>query len=85
MAPTEVAKKRFPISLPPWHEKRLLWWAYVKGVTKTSLAQNTLQARIEANDAQIQSALEELALDAGVSIDQLKAEILEGTGLEADE
>lgn len=80
-----MAKKRFPISLPPWHEKRLLWWAYIKGVTKTSLAQNTLQARIEANDDQIQSALEELAADEGVSVDDLKAKILDGTGLEAED
>ena len=80
-----VAKKRFSVGLPSWHEKRLLWWAYIKGVTKTSLAQNTLQARIEANDSQIQTALEELAEDQGVSVDELKKQILKNTSQDPEE
>jgi hypothetical protein len=81
---TDVNKKRFPIGLPPWHEKRLIWWAYVKQTSKTALAQNTLQARIEANDALIETALAELAHDQGLSTDELKAEILKDKGMEAD-
>ena len=80
----DVTKKRFPIGLPPWHEKRLIWWAYVKQTSKTALAQNTLQARIEANDAMIETALAELASDQGVPINDLKAEILKDTAMEAD-
>lgn len=78
-------KPRFPISLPPWHEKRLIWWAYLKGTSKTSLTQNTLQARIEANDAMIQSGLEELAKDQGITADELKRQILEDTNLSAED
>lgn len=81
-----MAKKRFPIGLPSWHEKRLIWWAYIKGTSKTSLAQNTLQARIEANDALIQAALQELAEDQGTTIDDLKKSVLQDAGFtEADE
>jgi hypothetical protein len=81
-----VARKpRFPISLPPWHEKRLIWWAYLKGTSKTSLAQNTLQARIEANDSMIQAGLLELAEDQGISVDDLKRQILEDTNLNPDD
>ena len=77
-------KRRFSIGLPPWHEKRLIWWSYIKGVSKTGLAQNTLQARIEANDDQIQTALAELAEDQGLSVDDLKRQILEGTSQAPD-
>ncbi|MEM6598970.1 MAG: hypothetical protein AAF635_12580 [Cyanobacteria bacterium P01_C01_bin.69] len=72
-------RKRFPISLPPWHEKRLIWWAYLKGDSKTGLAQNSLQETIEENDESIQAGLEELAQDEGISVEELKARILEGT------
>jgi len=80
---SEVSKKtRFPIGLPSWHEKRLIWWAYIKGTSKTGLAQNILQARIEANDAEIASGLAELAEEEGMSVDQLKSRLLEGTSAE---
>lgn len=81
----DVAKRRFPIGLPPWHEKRLIWWAHLKQTSKTSLAQNTLQARIEANDAMIEAGLAELAADAGVPLDEYKAELLRDTSLSTDE
>ena len=72
--------KRFPISLPPWHEKRLIWWAAMKGSSKTGLAQNTLQARIEANEEQIESMLADRAQDEGVSVEDLKASLLDDAG-----
>jgi predicted DsbA family dithiol-disulfide isomerase len=78
---SNVSRKRFPIALPSWHEKRLIWWAHVKGASKTSLAQNILQARIEANDQQVQQALAEIAADEGVSLEELKNRLLEGTSL----
>ena len=70
--------KRFPIKLPPWHEKRLIWWAWCKGASKTGLAQNTLQARVEANAEQIEGMLRDIAADRLVSVDDLKQEILDG-------
>lgn len=72
--------KRFPIKLPPWHEKRLIWWAAMKGTSKTGLAQNTLQARIEANEQLIEAMLIERATDLGISIDELKTKLLEQAG-----
>jgi hypothetical protein len=81
----EVARKRFPIGLPPWHEKRLIWWAFIKGASKTGLAQNILQARIEASDPLIQDGLRELAEDEGISMDDLKARLLKGTAVENED
>lgn len=72
--------KRFPISLPPWHEKRLIWWAAMKGNSKTGLAQNTLQARIESNEQQIEAMLADRANELGIPVDELKAEILDKAG-----
>ena len=70
--------KRFPIKLPPWHEKRLIWWAFCKGASKTGLAQNTLQARVEANAQQIEDMLKDISADRGIALDDLKQEILDG-------
>lgn len=68
---------RFPIKLPPWHEKRLIYWAYCKATTKTQLAQNTLQARVEANADQIDAMMLELAQDRAMSLSELQKEVLE--------
>lgn len=68
---------RFPIKLPPFHEKRLIFWAACKGTTKTQLAQNTLQARVEANAEQIEEMIRELAADRGKTVTELKRELLE--------
>lgn len=77
-------KPRFPISLPTWHEKRLLWWAYLKGVSKTALAQNVVQARVEANADMIELMLADLAADEGCSVEDLKQQILDGSRLSQD-
>ena len=69
-------RKRFPIKLPHFHEKYLIWWAELKAVSKTALAQNVLQARIESNQIQIEEMLKNYADDHGISVDDLKAEIL---------
>ena len=78
----EMTRKRFPIGLPSWHEKRLIWWAFIKGTSKTGLAQNILQARIEANDPLIQDGLKELAKDERISVDEIKDRLLKGTAVE---
>ena len=72
--------KRFPIKLPPWHEKRLIWWAAMKATTKTSLGQNVIQARVEANESTIEAMLSDRAQDLGVTVDELKAQLLEQAG-----
>jgi predicted DsbA family dithiol-disulfide isomerase len=76
--------KRFPIKLPPWHEKRLIWWAAMKGTTKTMLAQNTLQARIEANANDIEVMLAERAGELGVTVETLKQQLLEKSSFSPD-
>lgn len=60
-------KKRLQVIIPPFYMKRLVAWAFCKKQTKTSLAQNILQARIEANDDLIKKMVAEQATDWGVS------------------
>jgi len=72
--------KRFPIKFPKWHTKRLLWWAHAKGVSKTGLTQNTMQARIEANEEQIERMMQDLAEEAGMKVKAYKAKVLEEMG-----
>ncbi len=72
--------KRFPIKLPPWHEKRLIWWAAAKGASKTQIAQNALQAKIEANETQIEAMIAERAADRGIPPEAYKAALLEAAG-----
>lgn len=79
-----MAKKRFQVTLPPWHEKRLILWAYAKGTTKTQLAQNTLQARVEANADQINEMIQSLANDMKVDPEVLERQILEEAGFELE-
>jgi len=77
--------KRFPINLPPWHEKRLIWWAAMKRTSKTGLAQNTLQARVEANDDQILLMLTDRADDIGITVEALKQKLLEDAGFKPEQ
>jgi len=72
--------KRFPIKLPPWHEKHLIWWAAMKGTSKTVLAQNTLQARVEANKDQILEMLADRADDLGITVEDLQQLLLQEAG-----
>lgn len=74
---TMVRNKRFPISLPPTYERLLILWAYCKGVSKTQLAQNILQARLEDNREEISKSLSENALLEGITVDELIDRILE--------
>jgi hypothetical protein len=82
---TDKMPKRFPIRLPSWHERRLLWWAHAKGVSKTALSQNTLQARIEANETHIEAMMADLAAERGISVADLKAEVLDKAGYVPDD
>jgi predicted DsbA family dithiol-disulfide isomerase len=72
--------KRYPIRIPSWHEKRLIWWAHCKGQSKTMMSQNIIQARVEANESQIESMLADLAGELGIKVDDLKASILDNSG-----
>ena len=69
-------RRRFPIKLPAWHEKNLILWAAMKATSKTGLAQNILQARIEANQVQIEEMLKDYATDKKITVDELKIQIL---------
>lgn len=69
--------KRRSIRLPAWHEKYLKLWAYIKGVGGTTLSQNILQARIEANKSQIDVMIEDLAKDRNITTEELKTQIVE--------
>jgi len=64
--------KRFSIRLQSWHFKRLIWWAAAKGQSVSGLAERTIAARIEANDDQIQSMIQEEAEDRGLTIAEVK-------------
>lgn len=79
-SPGDDVAKRFPIKLPPWHEKYLIWWAAMKGGSKTGLAQNVIQARVEANKDQIEEMLADRARDLGITVDELKVQLLQAAG-----
>ena len=53
--------KRYSVRLPAWHMKRLIWWAEAKGQSIAGMWQNIVQARIEANEKQIDGMAEEIA------------------------
>jgi len=78
-------RRRFPIKLPAWHEKYLILWAEMKGTSKTGLAQNVLQARIEANQQQIEEMLEDRAKDLGIDRETLKRQILDSNGFNLED
>lgn len=77
--------KKWAIGLPPFHEKLFLCWAYCKGVSKTNLAQNLVQARTEANEQQILAMVDERAETWGVSRSEAVARILDEMGFEEGE
>lgn len=64
-------KYRINTTLPAYHLKWLKIWAFLKGTTKTTLASNTLQARIEANILLIKEMVAERAKDLGISPEEL--------------
>lgn len=73
---------KWAIALPPYHEKLFLCWAYSKGVSKTALAQNTLQSRVEANELEIIMMVEERAEEWDCSMVEAQARILAAMGYE---
>ena len=77
-------RRRFPIKLPAWHEKNLILWAAMKATSKTGLAQNILQARIEANQTQIEEMLKDYATDKKITVDELKIQILKNNDFVED-
>ena len=62
--------------------KRLIWWAEAKGQTIAGMWQNVVQARIEANDDQIQQMAEEIAEAQGITVDEWKQRMLEKNNYE---
>ncbi len=74
---TTKTGKRWPIGLPPFHEKKFLIWAYCKRQSKTGLGQNIIQARVEANLNDIEMMLADQAKDWDVSVEVAEARILE--------
>jgi predicted DNA-binding protein len=75
--------KRYSVRLPEWHMKRLIWWAEAKGQTIAGMWQNVVQARIEANDDQIQQMAEEIAEAQGIAVDEWKQRMLEKNNYES--
>lgn len=64
--------KRFSVRLTRWHYKRLIWWARAKGQSISGMAERTIAARIEANEAQIDRMIEDEAKELGISTDEVK-------------
>jgi predicted DsbA family dithiol-disulfide isomerase len=65
--------------------KRLIWWAEAKGQTIAGMWQNVVQARIEANDAQIQQMAEEIAEAKGLTVDEWKQRMLKKNNYEPND
>ena len=68
---------RITVTIPAWHRKLLILWAYFKGASPTGLAGSALQSRIEANQEQIHAMLEDRAKDLGLTVDELINEIID--------
>lgn len=85
MSSSGKQKKRFPISLPPYHEKRLIWWAEMNSTTKTTLTQTKLQALIEAEEDHIETMLKDRADDLQIEVEELKRRLLEKNGFNPDD
>ena len=68
--------RRWQVGLPPFHEKKFLAWAYSKRQSKTALAQNIIQARIEANLTDIDMMVASQAKDWNVSVEEAEEKIL---------
>lgn len=69
---------RFSISLPDWYVRKLRLWAKLKGTNRATLTANIVQARIEANWAEIERELEAIAKFQGKTLEELEAEWLNG-------
>ena len=67
---------KFTIQLPPWFDRKLRLWAFIKGTSRAALASNILQNRIEANREEIEKSLAEIAKDEDTTIEALTQEIL---------
>lgn len=77
-------RRRFPIKLPEWHEQYLILWAAMKATSKTGLAQNILQSRVEANQSQIEEMLSAYAKNKNLTVEELKIQILNDNGFSAN-
>ena len=60
--------------------KRLVWWSAAKGQSISGMAERTIAARIEANDAQIESMIADKAADLGLTPDEVKQRWLDDVG-----
>lgn len=62
--------------MPPYHLKKLVYWAFADRKTKTTLAKDILVARTEVNDELIDRKLADYALNYLFTTEQLKELIL---------
>ena len=69
-------KIKTSINIPKYHYNWLKIWAYFKGRGTTTLAQDIIQARIEANREEISLMLESRANDLSLTPAQLIDKIL---------
>lgn len=68
---------RITISLPPWMDRWLKLWAFVKGTNRATLASNIIQSRIEANRDDIADWLNAIASQEKISRAELEAIVLD--------
>jgi len=66
---------RVMITLPIWHYRYLLKWAFAKKQSKAGMIQNVVQARIEANQAPIDEMIAGIAEASGMTAEELEQEI----------
>ena len=70
-------KYRTTITIPEYHWRRGKIWAWVKGRGIATLMSDVFQARVEANEGEIQRMLENRAKDLGITPDELIQQILQ--------
>jgi hypothetical protein len=69
---------RFTVQLPPWYDRKLRLWAKLKGTARATLMANVVQARIEANWADVERDIEAISTQRGITRQDLEAEWLNG-------
>lgn len=70
-------KSRTTIQIPDYHWRRGKIWAWLKGRGIATLVSDVFQARVEANEDEIQRMLTNRAKDLGITPDELMDQILQ--------
>lgn len=72
--------KRVSIRFTSWFERRLIWQSCINHLPMAAICQNMLQEWIEDNDSRLQSMIQDMATDKGLTVDEWKSRALKKHG-----